>query len=231
MNPVFAADGKVQNFVSVQANVTKTKLAALDFNARMDAIQRTNAVGEWDAAGQPLMANDVLRGLIGVAKEAALPSMLALEHLLNATQRQALQNGDHVVCNHDLISQSGTQVWLSCTFQPILDFDGQLKRVVMYATDISARRHAVDETATMMQSVLARVAGMASEIAGIAAQTNLLALNATIEAARAGEAGKGFAVVASEVKALAGRSSVSAEGISGLVSETRCEVERFKAAI
>jgi len=70
-----------------------------------------------------------------------------------------------------------------------------------------------------LNSNLAGVSRVSSDIQAVARMTNLLALNATIEAARAGEAGKGFAVVAGEVKSLANQTAKAAGVIDSTISD------------
>lgn len=70
------------------------------------------------------------------------------------------------------------------------------------------------------------IAQIIDVIEAIAFQTNLLALNAGVEAARAGEAGKGFAVVATEVRALAHRTTESANNIKNLITKSTQDVHQ-----
>lgn len=81
----------------------------------------------------------------------------------------------------------------------------------------------MEQTVSAVESIegcASRMNEIIGVIDGIAFQTSILALNAAVEAARAGEQGRGFAVVASEVRSLAGRSSVAAREIRGLIEDS-----------
>jgi PAS domain S-box-containing protein len=52
ISPIYGPEG-IHHFVSVQTDITQTKLNAIDFALRMNAIDLSNVVIEWDA-GQHL---------------------------------------------------------------------------------------------------------------------------------------------------------------------------------
>ncbi|MBT0768479.1 methyl-accepting chemotaxis protein [Kineosporia sp. J2-2] len=109
--------------------------------------------------------------------------------------------------------------------------DGRVASANQVTRDVVARAEQANRVVTALGESLARVAGMANLIAGVADQTKLLALNANIEAARAGEAGRGFGVVAAEVKNLAMTTASSTEQITSIISQIEQDAGEMHTAI
>ena len=217
IDPVFDAKGNLTNFVSVQAEITATKFKATEFQGRVDAISRSQAVIEFDLDGNVLAANENFLQTLGYQ----LDEIKGRHHSMFVEPEYAksaaygafwtkLKQGTFDSGEYRRVGKGGREVWIQASYNPVFDPNGKLYKVVKFASDLTQQVVAAREkeaTETRMQEEMKDTLGQMAEIVGtigkIAEQTNLLALNATIEAARAGEAGKGFAVVAQEVKKLA----------------------------
>ena len=221
INPIFNQHGDLERFISVQANITETKVEALEFTARLDAIGRANVVLEWDPAGAFTGANALGQQLLTAARNQA-PS---LTETLVPEQIEQLRTGGHIATVAEMAGQDGATIYVSGTFQGITNYEGEIERTVFYGSDVSDRHRIAKESSQTMRTVLDRINAVAMSISAIAKQTKLLSLNATIEAASAGDAGRGFAVVASEIGTLASDTSESAQEILDLADDTRERIE------
>lgn len=87
--------------------------------------------------------------------------------------------------------------------------------------------HRIDDLALQMTEIVE----LLNDINAIAEQTNVLSLNARIVAARAGQAGEAFSVVASEVRKLARNSHEFSDRISGVVRNSKKNIESAKGIV
>jgi methyl-accepting chemotaxis protein len=225
INPIFNAAGKIERFISIQANVTETKQASVQRGIQLDAISTSNAICEWNLDGTLRFANRFLRDLgADIAAEKA-----SAQRLIRNEDRDLVLNGAQIRRELSWPTAGGTTVlWFDAILSVLPDLEGRPQKILMCAVDVTNRKRTMEQTHVALGEVLSsshKINEITNTIDMIAKQTNLLALNATIESARAGDAGRGFAVVASEVRELAGRSASSSAGISSLVTESQQRIQ------
>ena len=228
INPIVDSSGAIERFISIQARITETKVAALDFTARLEAIGRANVMFEWDPDGTFTLSNDLAKELLAKARDPE-PN---LQDLVSGTERAEVQGGGFVTRVVEIPGEGDETTFLSGTLQGIVDYEGRIARIVFYGLDITDRHRLVKESSDTMHRVLERINDMATGISGIARQTKLLSVNANVEAARAGgDVGRGFAVVANEVGSLATSTSELAQQIAHLSEETHARMRELDESL
>ncbi len=228
INPVRDKSGRIEKFISVQANITETKSASLEFSRKLEAISKSAAIAEWTAEGQALSANQFLHNILEGQKLPDLNDLIGAE-----TLAELHQTGEQR-CDVTLKPNDINAVILDAYFLTLKDLRGVTQKILMYGSDITSRALAVRDTNDAVDDVTKsskEISEVVETIDTIARQTNLLALNASVEAARAGEAGRGFAVVAAEVRILAERAREAAERVNEKINSTRDRVARLAETI
>jgi PAS domain S-box-containing protein len=148
INPIFDEQGDVHKFISIQAEISKTKLQALDLNGKMEAINRTNAIIEFDTKGNIITANENFLQLM----EYSLEEIKGKHHSIFVSPKERVSEeykhfweklGQQAGFNDgefERITKSGKSVWLRANYNTILDHLGRPKKVIKIAQDITAEK-------------------------------------------------------------------------------------------
>ena len=184
-NPVLGPNGKPIKVVKFASDVTSSKLHNAEFAAKLDAIDKGQAVIEFDLGGHVLKANRNFLAAMGYTEreiEGRHHSLFCSDDYMQSKEYRdfwlRLGEGTFISGRFHRVGKFNRDVWIQATYNPILDLNGKVHKIVKYAYDVTAEvqleRAIASKTAAMRDSVVSlidsigRIAGSSSEAAELA---------------------------------------------------------------
>ena len=144
-NPIMNDDGEVIKVVKFATDITARMEESERMRSRMAAMERSNAVIEFDIEGNIVRANDNFTGTVGYS----LDEILGKHHSIFCTPEFAasdeyrdfwrqLRRGEFVSGRFQRLTKQGDTVWLEASYNPLFDASGELTGFIKFATDITA---------------------------------------------------------------------------------------------
>ena len=173
-NPILDETGKPFKVVKFATDVTAQKMKAADNDGQLAAIQKSQAVIEFDMDGTIRTANGNFLKAMGYS----LAEIKGRHHSMfvepnekdSAAYRQfweALNRGEYQAAEYKRIAKGGREIWIQASYNPILDLNGKPYKVVKYATDITAQaigRKKADNARGLIEAVAAGSEEMSASI-------------------------------------------------------------------
>ncbi|MGU3464427.1 PAS domain-containing protein [Methylobacterium sp. C33D] len=144
--PVLDRAGRVVKVVKVASDVTAQKRQMLDYGGQIAALHRSQAVIAFDPTGVILEANANFLDAMGYRLEEIRGQHHGLfvdpDERATAGYRafwDRLGRGEFAGGEFRRVAKGGRDVWIQATYNPILDADGCVLKVVKFAADITAQ--------------------------------------------------------------------------------------------
>ena len=151
-NPIMDMSGKPIKVVKYATDVTGQKLKNADFAGQIEAIGKSQAVIAFNMDGTIIEANDNFLDTMGYMATEVTGQHHSIfvdpEFKASIEYRQfweKLNRGDYEAAEFKRIGKGGKEVWIQASYNPIMDMNGKPFKVVKYATDVTARKQAINQ--------------------------------------------------------------------------------------
>ncbi|ETF05819.1 chemotaxis protein [Pseudomonas moraviensis R28-S] len=162
VQPVRSSDGRIRHISFYASDLTRTIEASREHENLIGALVRSTAVIEFDLNGNVLSANDrFLNGMgysLAQIKGKHHRTFCAPDEYNSAEYQnfwRRLNSGEFVAGRFKRIDSHGRTVWLEASYNPVVDANDKLYKVVKFATVITDqvnREQAVADAASIAYS-------------------------------------------------------------------------------
>ncbi|OFA06835.1 methyl-accepting chemotaxis protein [Duganella sp. HH101] len=143
-NPIIDAEGNAYKVIKFATVITDSKIKNAEYESKVAAISKAQAVIEFDMAGHVLNANDNFLSTMGYTLEDIKGEhhrMFCDPEYANSSEYkrlwQKLNRGEFDGGRYKRIGNNGKTIWIQATYNPVLDLNGRPYKVVKFASDIT----------------------------------------------------------------------------------------------
>ncbi|HEY1068034.1 MAG TPA: PAS domain-containing methyl-accepting chemotaxis protein, partial [Pirellulales bacterium] len=203
-SPILDKSGRPFKVVEFAADVTEDRLRNADYQGRVAAIGRVQAVVEFSLDGVIVDANDNFLQAMGYR----LDEVKGRHHSLFVDRVEAngaeyrqfwanLAQGRLQTGRFRRIGKGGHDVWIEGSYFPVLDYAGRPFKVVKYATNITSLKHVETSLESTVQSLASAAQEMTSVSQQLASNSEETAAQASVVSAAAEQVSRNVGTVAS----------------------------------
>jgi len=150
-NPILDETGRPIKVIKFASDVTLQKHRASDFEGQIQAISKSQAVIEFNLDGTIINANENFLATMGYRLEEIAgrhhSMFVETDFARSAEYAQfwaGLRRGEFQAAEFVRVGKGGRRVVIQASYNPILDVSGKPVKVVKFATDVTARKTAVE---------------------------------------------------------------------------------------
>ena len=221
-NPILDKLGTPYKVVKFATDISHKKAEFVDLLGKIDAIKRSQAVIEFGLDGVILDANQNFLDLMGYR----LDEIKGQHHRIfvepsfrdSPAYRQFWENlnrGEFQAAQYKRIGKNSREVWIEASYNPVRDLNGNIYKVVKFATDLSERKRQTTALANTFET------GVKLLVVSVTASSNTMQTTAQSLAAAAEQTNQQSATVASATEEL----SVSVNEIARQTTEATRVIE------
>ncbi|MCA2011082.1 PAS domain S-box protein [Cereibacter sphaeroides] len=166
-NPIFDVDGKPVKVIKFATDITAQIRRNAEFESKFKAIDRAQAVIEFDLEGNVLAANENFLRVTGYSSREVLGQHHAMfctpDHVKSQQYRDfwiALRKGEVTSGRFHRVAKFDRDFWIHATYAPLLDSHGKPVGVIKYAHDVTAQV----EMETMIHDRAEEMRGMVGQL-------------------------------------------------------------------
>lgn len=246
-NPILDLNGKPFKVVKYAVDITEQKLATANFEGQISAINKAQAVIEFDMNGIIQDANDNFLNTLGysLAEVKGQHHSMFVDPAHRGSHEyrmfwEKLGRGEYDAGQYKRFAKGGAEIWIQASYNPILDLNGRPAKVVKYATDITSQRQVAERVkgisgivaaaATEMQATAETMASAADEATRQAGSVALAAEAASMNVQTVASAGEELSASIGEIARQVTESTIITQQAVAETDRTRVLIESLAEA-